>query len=62
MGAYSHRRCTTCNVVTSRYDRAQRQGAITLHVWIKDARNGEVQVGYNRFYCAAHAPVAEATS
>lgn len=60
MSKPKHRRCETCNVVTARYARTQSQGPFVFKVWVRDARNGEVQVGYERFYCTAHAPTQEA--
>lgn len=55
-----HRRCGVCGVVTARYVRTERAGALVLKVWASDPVAGEVRtVNGTVVRCRAH---AEATS
>ena len=51
-----HRRCATCNVVTSRYSRTKMQGPFAVQVWVRDEGNGSEQGADGKYYCREHAP------
>lgn len=60
MGKPKHRRCRTCNAVTSRYSHQQRQGPFTVSVWVRDPQRGEVIPTWGGpSYCTEHAPAVE---
>jgi hypothetical protein len=53
------RRCGTCGVVTSRYARTERVGALVIKVWVRDESVGEVStMNGTVIRCRAHADTA----
>ena len=59
MSRPKHRRCHTCNQVTARYLRTDRQGPFSIAVWARDPQRGEITPRWGGpSFCTEHAPDA----
>jgi hypothetical protein len=59
MARPKHRRCHTCNGVTARYLRTDRQGPFSIAVWVRDPQRGEATPNRGGpSFCTEHAPDA----